>query len=51
MTETPSSFAAFDSWIGRRLRISMWKKWKEPVTKFVELLLELPRDQKFSISL
>lgn len=35
--ETPSVFAALDSWVRRRLRCFLWKQWRSGRTRFAEL--------------
>ena len=37
LADTPSIFRNLDSWIGRRLRMCMWKDWKLPRTKVRKL--------------
>ncbi|WP_017381476.1 group II intron reverse transcriptase/maturase [Paenisporosarcina sp. TG-14] len=38
LADTPSIFRKFDSWIRRRLRMCMWKNWKNPRTKVRKLI-------------
>jgi RNA-directed DNA polymerase len=33
LADTPSKFEEFDSWIRRRLRMIVWKEWKNPRTR------------------
>ncbi|WP_343834673.1 group II intron maturase-specific domain-containing protein, partial [Bacillus horti] len=35
--ETPSAFQSLDEWIRRRLRMCIWKQWKNPRTKVKRL--------------
>ena len=37
MAETPSIYAGLDSWIRRRLRQMIWKRWKRGTTRYREL--------------
>ncbi|WOV84810.1 group II intron reverse transcriptase/maturase [Sporosarcina jeotgali] len=48
LADTPSIFAAFDSWIRRRLRMCMWKDWKKPRTKVRKLIgLGAPKEKAY----
>jgi RNA-directed DNA polymerase len=48
LADTPSVFHELDSWIRRRLRMCLWKQWKEPKTKVKRLIsLGLPKDKAF----
>lgn len=48
LADTPSVFNAFDSWIRRRLRMCMWKDWKEPRTKVRKLIgLGAPNEKAY----
>ncbi|QTD41221.1 group II intron reverse transcriptase/maturase [Sporosarcina sp. Te-1] len=38
LADTPSVFRIFDSWIRRRLRMCMWKAWKQPKTRVKKLI-------------
>jgi len=38
LADTPSVFRTFDSWIRRRLRMCMWKAWKQPITRVKRLI-------------
>ena len=37
LAETPSVYAGLDSWIRRRLRQMIWKRWKRGTTRYREL--------------
>ncbi|WP_343834657.1 reverse transcriptase domain-containing protein, partial [Bacillus horti] len=37
LAETPSAFQSLDEWIRRRLRMCIWKQWKNPRTKVKRL--------------
>ena len=37
LAETPSVYAGLDSWIRRRLRQMIWKRWKQGTTRYREL--------------
>lgn len=44
LADTPSVFAGLDSWIRRRLRQMIWKRWKRGKTRYRELVkLGVPR--------
>ena len=44
LADTPSVFAGLDSWIRRRLRQMIWKRWKRDTTRYRELRkLGVPR--------
>lgn len=44
LAETPSVFAGLDSWIRRRLRQMIWKRWKRGRTRYREMVkLGVPR--------
>jgi len=46
MADTPSVFEDLDSWIRRRLRQMVWKRWKRGRTRFRELVaLGVPRER------
>lgn len=48
LADTPSLFRNFDSWIRRRLRMCMWKNWKNPRTKIRKLIgLGVPQGQAY----
>ncbi|MEK4296532.1 group II intron reverse transcriptase/maturase [Paenibacillus odorifer] len=38
LADTPSSFRDMDKWIRRRLRMCLWKQWKNPRTKVKRLI-------------
>lgn len=38
LADTPSIFKTLDSWIKRRLRMCLWKNWKNPRTKVRNLI-------------
>ena len=45
LADTPSAFKAIDMWIRRRLRMCLWKQWKNPRTKVKRLIsLGVPKD-------
>ncbi|OMD74675.1 hypothetical protein BSK48_02370 [Paenibacillus odorifer] len=45
LADTPSAFKAMDMWIRRRLRMCLWKQWKNPRTKVKRLIsLGVPKD-------
>lgn len=44
LADTPSVFKQLEQWIRRRLRMCMWKDWKEPRTKVRKLIgLDIPK--------
>jgi RNA-directed DNA polymerase len=46
LANTPSVFEELDSWIRRRLRQLLWKRWKRGRTRYRELVaLGVPRDR------
>ena len=48
LADTPSVFEGLDGWIRRRLRMCIWKQWKNPRTKVKRLQsLGVPRDKAF----
>ncbi len=48
LADTPSIFQEMDSWIRRRLRMCLWKQWKNPRTKVKRLVsLGVPKDKAF----
>lgn len=48
LADTPSVFQDLDSWIRRRLRMCLWKQWKNPKTKVKRLIsLGMPKDKAF----
>jgi RNA-directed DNA polymerase len=48
LAETPSIFQGMDEWIRRRLRMCLWKQWKQPKTKVKRLLsLGIPKNRAF----
>jgi RNA-directed DNA polymerase len=45
LADTPSVLKAMDMWIRRRLRMCLWKQWKNPRTKVKRLIsLGVPKD-------
>ena len=38
LADTPSLFEELDSWIRRRLRQLIWKRWKRGITRYRELV-------------
>ena len=45
LADTPSAFKAIDMWIRRRLRMCLWKQWKNPRAKVKRLIsLGVPKD-------
>lgn len=38
LADTPSILKQLDSWIRRRLRMCLWKNWKNPKTKYKNLI-------------
>src|SRR5699024_6678337 len=38
LADTPSIFNRLDSWIRRRLRMCLWKNWKNTKTKYKHLV-------------
>ncbi len=48
LADTPSIFQGLDEWIRRRLRMCLWKQWKQPKTRVKRLVsLGVPIDQAF----
>lgn len=48
LADTPSIFQRLDEWIRRRLRMCLWKQWKNPRTKVKRLVsLGIPEDKAF----
>jgi hypothetical protein len=48
LADTLSVFQALDEWIRRRLRMCLWKQWKQPKTKVKRLLsLGVSKDKAF----
>ncbi|ULO05674.1 group II intron reverse transcriptase/maturase [Paenibacillus sp. 19GGS1-52] len=48
LADTPSIFQRMDAWIRRRLRMCLWKQWKNPRTKVKRLLsLGMPKDRAY----
>jgi len=48
LADTPSAFKAIDMWIRRRLRMCLWKQWKNPRTKVKRLIsLGVPKDKAY----
>lgn len=48
LADTPSSFREMDQWIRRRLRMCLWKQWKNPRTKVKRLLsLGMPKEKAY----
>lgn len=48
LADTPSFFQEMDKWIRRRLRMCLWKQWKQPKTKVNRLIsLSIPRGKAF----
>lgn len=48
LAETPSIFLRLEEWIRRRLRMCMWKQWKQPRTKIKRLIsLGIPRNKAY----
>jgi RNA-directed DNA polymerase len=48
LADTPSIFQNMDEWIRRRLRMCLWKQWKNPKTKVKRLIsLGMPKDKAF----
>jgi len=48
LADTPSIFKEMDKWIRRRLRMCLWKQWKNPKTKVKRLIsLGMPKDKAF----
>ena len=46
LANTPSVYEAMDSWIRRRLRQMVWKRWKRGTTRYKELVkLGVPRER------
>jgi RNA-directed DNA polymerase len=46
LADTPSVFMELDSWLRRRLRQLVWKRWKRGTTRFRELVsLGVSRDR------
>ncbi|ULO06284.1 group II intron reverse transcriptase/maturase [Paenibacillus sp. 19GGS1-52] len=48
LADTPSSFRDMDKWIRRRLRMCLWKQWKNPRTKVKRLVsLGMPKNKAY----
>ncbi|WP_412159657.1 group II intron maturase-specific domain-containing protein, partial [Pantoea sp. SIMBA_079] len=48
LADTPSVFSSLDEWIRRRLRMCLWKQWKNPRTKVKRLItLGVPKAKAF----
>lgn len=48
LADTPSVFSSLDEWIRRRLRMCLWKQWKNPRTKVKRLItLGVPKTKAF----
>jgi len=48
LADTPSIFRDMDKWIRRRLRMCLWKQWKNPRTKIKRLIsLGMPKDKAY----
>ncbi|TFE19101.1 group II intron reverse transcriptase/maturase, partial [Cohnella luojiensis] len=48
LADTPSIFQELDAWIRRRLRMCLWKQWKNPSTKVKRLIsLGIPKDKAY----
>ncbi|MDQ0191758.1 group II intron reverse transcriptase/maturase [Paenibacillus wynnii] len=48
LADTPSIFRDMDKWIRRRLRMCLWKQWKNPRTKVKRLIsLGMPKDKAY----
>ncbi|RQW07708.1 group II intron reverse transcriptase/maturase [Paenibacillus rhizophilus] len=48
LADTPSVFQNMDKWVRRRLRMCLWKQWKNPRTKVKRLLsLGMPKDKAY----
>ena len=48
LADTPSIFKGLDGWIRRRLRMCMWKQWKNPRTKVKRLQsLGIPKGKAY----
>lgn len=48
LADTPSVFKTMDMWIRRRLRMCLWKQWKNPRTKVKRLIsLGVPKDKAY----
>lgn len=48
LADTPSIFQRMDAWIRRRLRMCLWKQWKNPRTKVKRLIsLGMPKDKAY----
>lgn len=46
LAQTPSVFGSLDEWLRRRLRQMIWKRWKQGITRFKELVsLGIPKDR------
>jgi RNA-directed DNA polymerase len=46
LANTPSVYEKLDSWIHRRLRQMVWKRWKRGTTRYKELVkLGVPRER------
>lgn len=48
LADTPSIFQRMDAWIRRRLRMCLWKQWKNPRTKVKRLVsLGMPKNKAY----
>ncbi|KGE16578.1 group II intron reverse transcriptase/maturase [Paenibacillus wynnii] len=48
LADTPSIFQRMDAWVRRRLRMCLWKQWKNPRTKVKRLIsLGMPKDKAY----
>lgn len=48
LADFPSAFRELDKWIRRRLRMCLWKQWKNPRTKVKRLIsLGMPKDKAY----
>lgn len=48
LADTPTTFKDMDKWIRRRLRMCLWKQWKNPKTKVKRLIsLGMPKDKAY----
>lgn len=48
LADTPSIFRDMDKWIRRRLRMCLWKQWKNPRTKVKRLIfLGMPKNKAY----
>lgn len=48
LADTPSVFQDLDQWLRRRLRMCLWKEWKQPKTRTKRLVsLGVPKEKAF----